>query len=1397
MTRYFNWKLATVLVVAGAVFGTAVYALHRWQKGTRADQALPLGEKAYAAQNWEEAATQLGRYIAVNADDVPVLLKYADAQLNRRPRTSSNLQQAVGAYRSVLRLEEGNTEATRRLAEVYLEGNRPGEAELIAERYLEKREDLTIRRLLGIALLRQRKFAQAETELDNIIAKEPNQVLAYEAMGYLAQLRPDDVNKPTAFWFDEAVAHNPESALAYIVRASFRRQRNERDGALADLEQAQKRDVSETEVRLRLIQELLYLNALDQARGQLTALQAVSPSNQMLWRCWAELALRLNSPDEMSRVAEAGVKELAAQPWDFMPVAVELYIRSNHFDKAGDLLTRLRQKDILPAAVAYLDGLLAERQGKLREAVAGWQKAVSLGYPPSKVRLLLASVFTRLGDVPSAISELRTLVAQDPANLEGHVNLARLLAQTRDWPEALNEARRVEQLAPGYTDGILLGLQAQAQMLAAEDTTVGREEAWRSIEERLMQLDKTGDRARQIELLQAQIAVMRGKFSEAESLVTELEGRYPAEMNLMLLHAELYASQGKEQEAIARYRDIMEKFPQASEPVRGLALVLARQTKSDECESVVRQALARIEEPRARRDLGLLLADLYRRWEQQDQLYRWLTELDQQMPNDIPIKRQLLACRRVQADAPQAQKRVDEIEALEGDTGWQWKYEQARVWTLVPDVNEFKKRHYPETVKLLQENLLANPDDQASRLLLGVAYERGGELTSALATYREALSRSPDNIRVIVPTVAALYKAQEFTEAQEILDRATRQGLEHPELQKLKLQIDLRRGAFDSASDILQGFLSQDPNNMSYSLTLALVRMQEKDFAGAQKILDELRAKTPDSRSVIAAQVRLQILLGNDKEAVRLCDEAVQSLPGAFAYTLRAQTYVALKQNEKALEDFDRAVAREPKNADVWVARSAFYRSLGRRTNAISDARQALTLSPDSLPVQKHAIALFLASGDSSLIREAEGVVDKALDRVSGATAETAQLQLLKARVLLFKGTNPATEAARVMLRGITDKYPRYAEAWEWLARLELQQGEPGRAVDTALRGLAHNPENRQLLLLKALAEKETSPASAALTLRGLADQYPQDVEILVELADACVRADRSEQALELLRQRLPGFQGPARRRGEMTLAAVLYKSGQRDEAKSLFSALMQAEPGDATPLITLAQLLARERRWSELNQLLIQWRNTHPDETATTVSLASALAGTGEKDAIQVAEDLLRVTLERDPKSMASLMLLSMLMQSVGRSDESVALNRKALEVDPNNIIAMNNLAWVLCEEKGQFEEALQLAQKGLAIDPEYKDLIDTRGMVFYRQGDYEKAAADFLKCIELYPAHLPSSVAPRFHLARVYAQTGRTAQAIALLKEALGTQERIGGLSSQDVADAKLLLDQLQKGN
>ena len=133
--RYFNWKLAIVLVVGLAVLCVTAFGLRQWQKENRAERGLALGNKAYEEHRYEDAAYYLGRYVAVYQDDVATLLKYADAQLNQRPIKKNNIEQALRAYHQILRIEE-NLEARRILIELYLR-NDPLEAERQAQQYLE------------------------------------------------------------------------------------------------------------------------------------------------------------------------------------------------------------------------------------------------------------------------------------------------------------------------------------------------------------------------------------------------------------------------------------------------------------------------------------------------------------------------------------------------------------------------------------------------------------------------------------------------------------------------------------------------------------------------------------------------------------------------------------------------------------------------------------------------------------------------------------------------------------------------------------------------------------------------------------------------------------------------------------------------------------------------------------------------------------------------------------------------------------------------------------------------------------------------------------------------------------------------------------------------------------
>ena len=99
--RHFNWKLTIILLIGLVVIGLTAFGIRRWQKSRRAEQGLILGNQAYDEYKWEDAANNLGLYVAVIRDDIPVLLKYADAQLCRDDEDYLDREQGIPHLKGV------------------------------------------------------------------------------------------------------------------------------------------------------------------------------------------------------------------------------------------------------------------------------------------------------------------------------------------------------------------------------------------------------------------------------------------------------------------------------------------------------------------------------------------------------------------------------------------------------------------------------------------------------------------------------------------------------------------------------------------------------------------------------------------------------------------------------------------------------------------------------------------------------------------------------------------------------------------------------------------------------------------------------------------------------------------------------------------------------------------------------------------------------------------------------------------------------------------------------------------------------------------------------------------------------------------------------------------------
>ena len=115
--------------------------------------------------------------------------------------------------------------------------------------------------------------------------------------------------------------------------------------------------------------------------------------------------------------------------------------------------------------------------------------------------------------------------------------------------------------------------------------------------------------------------------------------------------------------------------------------------------------------------------------------------------------------------------------------------------------------------------------------------------------------------------------------------------------------------------------------------------------------------------------------------------------------------------------------------------------------------------------------------------------------------------------------------------------------------------------------------------------------------------------------------------------------------------------------------------------------------------------------------------------------------------------------MQSKKQFDEAINLCRRALQIQPNNPDAYNNMGNAL-QEKGDAEKAVACFRKALEFQPNHVDAMNNLANCFQEQGKLEDSIALYRKAIELRPL-----------FAKAHGNLGNALRALGRIDESIAT--------------------------
>ncbi|MEM7220244.1 MAG: XrtA/PEP-CTERM system TPR-repeat protein PrsT [Pseudomonadota bacterium] len=601
--------------------------------------------------------------------------------------------------------------------------------------------------------------------------------------------------------------------------------------------------------------------------------------------------------------------------------------------------------------------------------------------------------------------------------------------------------------------------------------------------------------------------------------------------------------------------------------------------------------------------------------------------------------------------------------------------------------------------------------------------------------------------------------------------------------------VKFRQRDYVQAEANLATYLNGAPGDASARKLLAAVRMQLGDYLGVADALGDKAVGSSDAQT-LAILGTAYARAGRLAEATEILDRAVQAAPDAG--NLRNQlalTLLAAGESSAAIGQLKSAIDLESGLvlSDYLLVLAELQ--AGNTEAALASAIAYREAAPEDPMADNLIGTVLLTQGDVS---GAEAALDAALGK--DAAFVPAALNLVQ---IALNDNRP--DDARATLEGVLAADPGNERALIRLAELAMSDRDTDGARAWLERAVAADGDAlRPRLALSQLGVLTRDHELADLHSQQALRIAPGDVQAGFNRVETLLAAGRTEDARTPLTEvaRVILQRGDAEPAAVLALARLRERAGQSREARPLYEQLAAGDGREAgaasLALLRLAiadgnlALAKRQRdavpelaRKTTLYALLEADVRRADGDTAGAESGYRALYADGNRDAMfrlvalysqqRRSDDttaLLDEWLGQNPDDIGALIALGNARIGEADAGASRGIFEDVLQRAPDNVVALNNLAWLYQQSGDARAEAT--ARRAYELAPQNADVVDTLGWIVWEGGQQEAGA----QLLEEALALAPQSPTILYHAARARAAAGAKEQAIRALQSTRGAR-------------------------
>ena len=697
---------------------------------------------------------------------------------------------------------------------------------------------------------------------------------------------------------------------------------------------------------------------------------------------------------------------------------------------------------------------------------------------------------------------------------------------------------------------------------------------------------------------------------------------------------------------------------------------------------------------------------------------------------------------------------------------------------------------FPEMIDELRKTINLDQNNLDARVKLGNYYIVGGRtradvITEADRLAKEVLAKDPNHIEGHILMGNVFFAQQQKDQAYAELNRA--------------IQID--------------------PNRIESYLSMARFYLASREPAKAEEIYKKAISVNANSSMVHTEYGKFLTQSNRPAEAEAELRKAVEVGPkDRTARFVLASYYLVNRQLDKAEESYKELAAIEPDKPEGQAVLADFYSAINRSDDAIRIYQDVLKKSPDYLLGRYRLGEIMLTKGDT---QGANAQIDEILKK----DKNDRQALLLRARVKAQGGQVDNLKSAMEDLKNVLKQEPNSRPGLYFMAQINFSLGlmDQARAFASDLEKNYPDYLPAKLIQLQiALTGGDQKGAMALATdLLARLDKTAPDREnspqMLAQIREKTYLTRGSAQLqlrnfaaarqdFEYAKQIAP--QDPV---VHNSLALVSLAENKMQDAIGFFENTLSVDATNFDALNGLIAIYANQKDMGKAHARVDQALSAYPNVASLHFLKATAY---GFEQNLQMVEAELRRAIEIDANYLAAYSALANLYIKSKQEDRAIAEYqkivslrpeistpytmigiledqrknydaaadnyRKALEKDPNNAIAANNLAWLYAETgKGNIDEALRLAQGVVQKYPNIAGFIDTLGWVYYKKSLHAAAVEQLRKAVTLNEtqaraSNATPSAAYRYHLGMALKGKGETEESRRELETAIRMSDK-----------------------